>query len=103
MRVPAAESGRGFGGSGLKPAWRDVPCYAAPLCRSIKTLRQGSVLATDEEVEAAARQFVRKVSGYRTPSQANAEVFDAAVGEVAAATRRLLASLRVGGRTAAGR
>ncbi len=73
------------------------------MCRSIKTLRQGSVLATDDEVEAAALQFVRKISGYRTPSQANAEVFDAAVDEVAAATRRLLASLQVGARAPASR
>lgn len=73
------------------------------MCRSIKALRQGSVLATDDEVEAAALQFVRKISGYRTPSQANAEVFDAAVDEVAAATSRLLASLRVGAGAPAGR
>ena len=65
------------------------------MCRSIKVLRQGSVPATDEEIEAAALQFVRKVSGFRSPSRANAEVFDAAVEEVAASTRQLLASLRI--------
>ncbi len=68
------------------------------MCRSIKTLRQGSVPASDDEVEAAALQFVRKVSGFRRPSPANAEVFDAAVADVAASTRRLLDTLRVGAR-----
>ena len=68
------------------------------MCRSIKTLRQGSVPASNDEVEAAALQFVRKVSGYRKPSPANAEVFDAAVADVAASTRRLLDTLRVGAR-----
>ena len=68
------------------------------MCRSIKVLRQGAVPASDEEIEAAARQFVRKVSGFRSPSRANAEAFDAAVDEVAASTRRLLGSLRIGAR-----
>ena len=68
------------------------------MCRSIKTLRQGSVPASNDEVEAAALQFVRKVSGYRKPSPANAEVFDAAVADLAASTRRLLDTLRVGAR-----
>jgi hypothetical protein len=66
------------------------------MCRSIKTLRRPGEQASDEEVEAAALQFVRKVSGYRTPSPANTEAFEAAVGEVAEASRRLLASLRPG-------
>lgn len=68
------------------------------MCRSIKVLRQGSTPATDEEIEAAALQFVRKVSGFRSPSRANTEVFDTAVDEVAESTRRLLASLRIGAR-----
>ena len=68
------------------------------MCRSIKRLREGSVAAGDDEIAEAARQFVRKVSGYSKPSPANAEVFDAAVAEVSAATRRLLDSLRVGAR-----
>ena len=68
------------------------------MCRSIKTLRQGATPATDEEIEAAALQFVRKVSGFRKPSRANAEVFDTAVEEVAASTQRLLESLRIGAR-----
>jgi hypothetical protein len=63
------------------------------MCRSIKTLRQTDVRATDEEVDAAALQFVRKVSGYRHPSQRNEAAFDAAVEEISAASRRLLDSL----------
>ncbi len=61
------------------------------MCRSIKRLRtpEGGV-ATDEEIREAARQFVRKVSGFNKPSQRNAEAFDAAVDDVAAASRRLL-------------
>ena len=63
------------------------------MCRSIKVLRDGAVPANDEEVRAAALQFVRKVSGFRQPSKANQEVFDEAVDEVADATRRLLDTL----------
>ena len=66
------------------------------MCRSIKTLREGATLVGDEEIEAAARQFVRKVSGFRRPAAHNAEAFDAAVEEVAAATHELLHSLRIG-------
>ena len=60
------------------------------MCRSIKTLRVGATPATDEEITAAALQFVRKVSGYRKPSAANETAFDEAVVEVAEASRRLL-------------
>jgi hypothetical protein len=60
------------------------------MCRSIKTLRRADEAATDEEIRAAALQFVRKVSGYREPSRRNAEAFGAAVDEVAEASRRLL-------------
>jgi len=60
------------------------------MCRSIKTLRRADEPATDEEIAAAALQFVRKVSGYRKPSRANAEAFDSAVEDVAEASRRLL-------------
>jgi hypothetical protein len=63
------------------------------MCRSIKTLRRPDEPATDEEIRAAALQFVRKVSGYRVPSKANAEAFDAAVEDVASASQRLLESL----------
>ena len=68
------------------------------MCRSIRTLRPPYAEATDEDVRAAALQFVRKVSGYRKPSKANAEAFDAAVDEIAASSSRLLASLQVRGR-----
>lgn len=60
------------------------------MCRSIKTLRRPDDSATEEEIEAAALQFVRKVSGYRKPSRANEEAFGAAVQEIALASRRLL-------------
>ncbi len=65
------------------------------MCRSIKTLRRRDQPTSDEEVRAAALQFVRKVSGYRKPSQANEEPFNAAVEEISAASRRLLDSLKV--------
>jgi hypothetical protein len=60
------------------------------MCRSIKVLRQESTPAAAEEIAAASLQFVRKVSGYRKPSKANQEAFDAAVREIAATTDRLL-------------
>jgi hypothetical protein len=63
------------------------------MCRSIKTLRRADEPATDDEIAAAALQFVRKVSGYRKPSRANEEAFEEAVGEISAASRRLLDSL----------
>jgi hypothetical protein len=63
------------------------------MCRSIKVLRTGAEPANDDEIRAAALQFVRKVSGYRRPSQANEPAFEAAVDEVAAASERLLASI----------
>ena len=53
------------------------------MCRSIKTLRRAETAATTGEIEAAARQFVRKVSGYREPSARNREAFDAAIVEIA--------------------
>jgi hypothetical protein len=64
------------------------------MCRSIKTLRRSDDQASDEEVRAAALQFVRKVSGYRAPSRANEEAFNSAVEEIAEASRRLLDSLK---------
>jgi hypothetical protein len=60
------------------------------MCRSIKTLRRPDETATEEEVRAAALQFVRKVSGYREPSRRNAEAFERAVDEIASSSRRLL-------------
>lgn len=64
------------------------------MCRNIKKLRQSEALPTDDEIELAALQFVRKVSGYRKPSQRNAEAFNAAVKQVATATRDLLHGLQ---------
>ncbi len=66
------------------------------MCRSIKPLRNGRATATDEEMRAAALQFVRKISNYHHPSQANAEAFEAAVEEITAASRRLLTSVTAG-------
>jgi len=60
------------------------------MCRSIKTLRRIDEPATPDEIDAAALQFVRKISGYRAPSRANADAFNAAVEDVASASRRLL-------------
>ena len=66
------------------------------MCRSIKTLRSPDAPTTRDEMRAAALQYVRKVSGYRTPSRANAPAFDAAVDVIAEATEALLASLQAG-------
>ena len=63
------------------------------MCRSIKTLRHRSDIAGDEEIRAAALQFVRKVSGFQRPSPRNADVFERAVDEVATAADRLLHTL----------
>lgn len=67
------------------------------MCRSIKRLREGAEAAPPDEVQAAALQFVRKVSGFSRPAPHNQAVFEAAVAEVAAATSRLLGSLDVRG------
>jgi len=66
------------------------------MCRSIKTLRSPEIQASDEEIAAAALQYVRKVSGYCKPSHRNEAAFQAAVQEVAAATRKMLDSLNSG-------
>jgi hypothetical protein len=62
------------------------------MCRSIQTLRRPEG-ATDDEVLAAALQFVRKVSGFRAPSRANTDAFERAVEEIATASRRMLDSI----------
>jgi hypothetical protein len=64
------------------------------MCRSIKQLRNSEIPATDEEIRAAALQFVRKVSGYRKPSKANEEAFERAISSVAEVTHRLLNELQ---------
>ena len=66
------------------------------MCRSIKSLRRAEEAATDEEIRAAALQFVRKVSGFRAPSRANEEAFEAAVEEIARSSDKLLKSLKTG-------
>jgi hypothetical protein len=68
------------------------------MCRSIKQLRNVEIPATEDEVRAAALQFVRKVSGYRKPSKVNQEVFDQAVEEIAQVTQHLLSHLAIGAR-----
>lgn len=65
----------------------------AGMCRNIKTLFNFEPPATDEEIRAAAIQYVRKVGGYNRPSQVNADIHEAAVEEVVAATRKLLSGL----------
>ena len=64
--------------------------YRVRMCRSIITLRRPDEPPTDEEVRAAALQFVRKISGYRKPSRRNEEAFEAAVDDIAEVSRRLL-------------
>jgi hypothetical protein len=65
------------------------------MCRSIKTLRRPGPPATEDEIRAAALQYVRKISGYRAPSKINQAQFDQAVEQIAAATRDLLAGLAI--------
>jgi hypothetical protein len=63
------------------------------MCRSIKPLRIPEHPATQQEIEEAALQYIRKVSGYRKPSRANQQAFEQAVAEVAQATRKMLEEL----------
>lgn len=63
------------------------------MCRNIRPLHNFEPPATEEEIRAASLQYVRKITGYNKPSQANAEAFEAAIEEVADASRRLLGSL----------
>jgi len=63
------------------------------MCRNIRTLYNFEPPATEEEIQAAALQYVRKISGFNKPSQANTEAFGRAIDEVADASRRLLESL----------
>lgn len=71
------------------------------MCRSIKVLREGATPASQEEIEAAALQFIRKISGFGKPAAHNVVVFDRAVAEIAETSQRLLDSLEIrGARTA---
>lgn len=63
------------------------------MCRSIKTLRNPEMVIADDDIEAAALQFVRKISGYRSPSRANEQAFDQAVKEISRSSRTLLDNL----------
>ena len=63
------------------------------MCRNIRTLFNFDPPATDDEIRAASLQFVRKLSGFTKPSQANEEFFDRAIDEVAGVARRLIDSL----------
>jgi hypothetical protein len=63
------------------------------MCRNIRTLYNFEPPATSEEIDAAALQYVRKISGFTKPSAVNEAAFEAAIAEVAAASTRLLASL----------
>lgn len=69
------------------------------MCRSIKTLREGATVSTPEEIDAAALQFVRKISGFRTPAGHNAEAFERAVAQIAQSSKQLLESLQIRGAT----
>ena len=69
------------------------------MCRSIKTLRNSDEPATDDEIRAAALQYVRKVSGYREPSRKNEEAFVRAVDAVARASKGLLDDVSPAGTT----
>jgi hypothetical protein len=63
------------------------------MCRNIRTLHNFEPPATEDEIRASSLQYVRKISGFSKPSQANAEAFERAVDDVAAVTRRLLGEL----------
>jgi hypothetical protein len=67
------------------------------MCRSIKVLRKGAVPAPSEEIEAAALQFVRKISGFSRPASHNEDVFNLAVQEISQASMRLLDGLEIRG------
>lgn len=67
------------------------------MCRSIKRLREGAEPAPPDEIEAAARQFVRKISGFTQPAAHNESVFESAVAEITASSERLLRGLEIKG------
>lgn len=73
------------------------------MCRSIKRLRGPEGPATEQEIREAALQYVRKVSGFREPSQRNAEAFEAAIEEVATSSRKLIEAVTPRRASAAGR
>lgn len=76
-----------------EPFVRDDAAYAGPMCRNITTLHGLDPAASGEEIEAAARQFVRKVSGVRSTSKSSEVPFERAVQRITEATRELLTQL----------
>lgn len=64
------------------------------MCRNIRTLYNFAPPATRDEVQAAALQYVRKISGFQKPSRANAEIFESAIAEISEATQRLIDGLQ---------
>ena len=88
---------RGRGAAGARSIASEPPGaatgYACTMCRNIRPLFNFEPPATDEEIHAAALQYVRKVSGTRKPSEANSDPFERAIAEIAEATRRLVDSL----------
>ena len=89
MAFIAGESTGATGGLRARTA-----CYVVRMCRSIKKLRKADEPTTEQEIQEAALQFVRKISGYRVPAQRNAEAFDSAVQEITEASSRLLDGLK---------
>jgi hypothetical protein len=85
---------KGAGVDGALRASRDRCHYAVGMCRNIRTLYNFDPPATEDEVRAAAVQYVRKVSGFSKPSQANEEAFNRAVEAVAATSKQLLDALQ---------
>jgi hypothetical protein len=69
------------------------PSIVSDVCRSIKTLRHADEVATDDEIRAAARQFVRKVSGFTKPTAKHEAAFEGAVDEITVASQRLLVAI----------
>jgi hypothetical protein len=72
---------------------QEVKYKGENMCRSIKPLRNMDHPVTEQEIQEAALQYIRKVSGYRKPSKVNQEAFDTAIAEVAESTRRMLENL----------
>lgn len=79
---------------GFASIFRSAKCEAGKgMCRSIKVLRRPGQVATGEELDSAALQFVRKISGFHKPSRANQQAFDQAVREISQTSKRLLQSI----------
>lgn len=82
-------------GSGAVSSGAGVPDSVLLMCRSIHRLRDGRTIDNREAMEEAARQYVRKVSGFGKPAKHNEAVFDAAVAEITDATERLMDNLTI--------